>query len=88
MSLYFCSTPTFIYVFESIILPTLEPGSIVTDSRSAVHYLCTEYGVVNLKGLTAWQKAAAVISVAHPDFRDGLIKEAEKIGVWKRSNKI
>ncbi|MBP7059259.1 MAG: butyryl-CoA:acetate CoA-transferase [Lachnospiraceae bacterium] len=72
----------------SRILPTLEPGSIVTDSRSAVHYLCTEYGVVNLKGLTAWQKAAAVISVAHPDFRDGLIKEAEKIGVWKRSNKI
>lgn len=72
----------------SRILPTLEPGSIVTDSRSAVHYLCTEYGIVNLKGLTAWQKAAAVISVAHPDFRDGLIKEAEKIGVWKRSNKI
>lgn len=54
---------------ESRIRPTLENGSIVTDTRANVHYLCTEYGCVNLKGLTSWEKAEALISVAHPDFR-------------------
>jgi acyl-CoA hydrolase len=43
--------------------------------------------MVNLKGLSTWQKAEALISVAHPDFRDELIREAEKMNIWKRSNK-
>ena len=73
---------------ESRIRPTLENGSIVTDTRANVHYLCTEYGCVNLKGLTAWEKAEALISVAHPDFREELIQEAEKMHIWRRSNKI
>ena len=73
---------------ESRIRPTLENGSIVTDTRANVHYLCTEYGCVNLKGLTTWEKAEALISVAHPDFREDLIKEAEKMHIWRRSNKI
>ena len=72
---------------ESRIRPTLENGSIVTDTRANVHYLCTEYGCVNLKGLTSWEKAEALISVAHPDFRDELIVEAEKLHIWRRSNK-
>ena len=72
---------------ESRIKPTLDNGSIVTDTRANVHYFVTEYGIVNLKGLSAWQKAEAIISVAHPDFRDQLIKEAEKMHIWKRSNK-
>ena len=72
---------------ESRIRPTLENGSIVTDTRANVHYLCTEYGCVNLKGLTSWEKAEALISVAHPDFRDELIAEAEKLHIWRRSNK-
>jgi 4-hydroxybutyrate coenzyme A transferase len=42
---------------------------------------------VNLKGLTSWEKAEALISVAHPDFRDELIAEAEKLHIWRRSNK-
>ena len=62
---------------KSRILPTLNPGSVVTDTRANIHYLVTEYGKVNLKGLSTWQKAEAIISVAHPDFRDELIKEAE-----------
>ena len=73
---------------ESRIRPTLENGSIVTDTRANVHYLCTEYGCVNLKGLTSWEKAEALISVAHPDFREELIREAEKLHIWRRSNKI
>ena len=73
---------------ESRIRPTLENGSIITDTRANLHYLCTEYGCVNLKGLTTWEKAEALINVAHPDFREELIKEAEKMHIWRRSNKI
>ena len=47
----------------------------------------TEYGKVNLKGLSTWQKAEAIISVAHPQFRDELIENAEKMHIWKKSNK-
>ena len=72
---------------KSRILPTLDPGSIVTDTRANIHYLVTEYGKVNLKGLSTWQKCEAIISVAHPDFRDELIADAEKMHIWRRSNK-
>ena len=72
---------------ESRIRPTLENGSIITDTRANLHYLCTEYGCVNLKGLTSWEKAEALISVAHPDFREQLIAEADKMHIWRRSNK-
>ena len=72
---------------KSRILPTLNTGSIVTDTRANTHYLVTEYGIVNVKGLSTWQKAEAIISIAHPDFRDELIAEAEKMNIWRRSNK-
>ena len=62
-------------------------NTLITDTRANIHYLCTEYGCVNLKGLTSWEKAEALISVAHPDFRDELIAEAEKLHIWRRSNK-
>ena len=74
-------------VLQSRIRPTLHNGSIVTDTRANVHYFVTEYGIVNLKGLSSWQKAEAIISVAHPDFRDQLIAEAEQMKIWKQSNK-
>lgn len=72
---------------ESRIVPTLANGSIVTDTRTNTHFVVTEYGKVNLKGLATWQRAEALISIAHPQFRDQLIADAEKIGVWRRSNK-
>ncbi len=72
---------------KSRILPTLNPGSIVTDTRANTHFLVTEFGIVNIKGLSTWEKAEAIISIAHPDFRDELIAEAEKMNIWRRSNK-
>lgn len=72
---------------KSRIVPTLKSGSIVTDTRANVHYLVTEYGKVDIKGMATWQRAEAVISIAHPDFRDELIREAEKMKIWKQSNK-
>ncbi len=72
---------------QSRIRPTLANGSIVTDTRANVQYFVTEYGMVNLKGLSTWQKAEALISVAHPDFREQLIQEADKMHIWRRSNK-
>lgn len=72
---------------HSRIRPTLIPGSAVTATRACVQYVATEHGMVNLKGLSTWQRAEAIISIAHPAFRDDLIKDAEKMGIWKRSNK-
>jgi len=47
----------------------------------------TEFGKVCLKGMSTWERAEALINIAHPDFRDELIKEAEKMHIWRRSNK-
>ena len=72
---------------KSRIVPTLTPGSIATDPRSCVQYLVTEYGMINLKGLSTWERSEAIISIAHPDFREELIQAAEKMQIWRRSNK-
>jgi acyl-CoA hydrolase len=72
---------------HSRIRPTLVEGSVVTDTRPTTHYLVTEYGMVNLKGRSAWERAEAIISIAHPDFREELIREADAMHIWKRSNK-
>lgn len=74
-------------VVHSRIRPTLKEGSVVTDTRCNTHYLVTEYGCVNLKGAATWQRAEKIISVAHPDFREQLIADAEKMRIWRRSNK-
>lgn len=72
---------------KSRIVPTLPLGTITTDPRSCVHYIVTEYGMVNLKGLSTWERAEALISIAHPDFREQLIQDAEKMNIWRRSNR-
>lgn len=87
---FICCSSTFTDkqgVAHSRIRPTLAEGSIVTDTRANTHYVVTEYGIVNVKGLSAWQKAEALISIAHPDFRDELIREAEKMNIWRKSNR-
>ena len=72
---------------KSRIVPTLTPGSIATDPRSCVQYIVTEHGRINLKGLSTWERAEAIISVADPQFREQLIQDAQKMGIWRRSNK-
>ena len=68
---------------HSRIRPTLSPGAVVTATRANVHYVVTEYGIVNLKGLTSWQRAERLISIAHPSFRGLLIAEAQKMKIWQ-----
>ena len=58
---------------KSCIVPTLTQGSITTAPCTAVYYLMMEYGMVNLKGASTWERAEKIISIAHPDFREELI---------------
>ena len=53
-----------------------------------MHYIVTEYGAVDLKGKSTYERAELLISIAHPDFREELEKEAEKMGIWKNSSKV
>ncbi len=64
-----------------------EVTGIVSVTRASANYIVTEFGKVNLKGKATWQVAEAMISIAHPNFRDDLIKAAEERGIWRRSNK-
>lgn len=73
---------------ESRIVPGLSPGTIVTVPRSIAFTIITEYGKLNLKGKSTWERAEGLINLAHPDFRDELIKEAAKFKIWRRSSKI
>ena len=64
---------------KSRIQPVLTPGSIVTTSKNDVDYIVTEYGIAHLRGKTLRQRAAALIEIAHPDFKDELLYEARKV---------
>lgn len=61
------------------IVPTLKQGAIVTVTKNDVDYVVTEYGVAKLRGKTARERALALISIAHPDFRDELRQHARKM---------
>lgn len=60
----------------SKIVPYLKEGAGITTTRAHVHYIATEYGVVNLFGKNLKQRAEALISIAHPDHREELSKQA------------
>lgn len=72
----------------SRIRPMITEGGVITTPRPTVHYLVTEYGKTILKGKSTWERAEAIISLAHPQFRDELIREAGKMGIWKKTNKL
>lgn len=61
---------------RSRIVTTLEPGSGVVISRGTVHYVVTEYGTAFLHGKSIQERVMALISIAHPDFREQLFQEA------------
>ncbi len=57
------------------------PGTIVTVPRTDVSYVATEFGIVNLKGKTVWERALALIQLAHPDFREELERQAREYNI-------
>lgn len=73
---------------QSRIRPLLTPGAAVTVPRTIVQYLVTEYGAISMKGRSVWGRAESVISLAHPDFRDELIKQAKEMKIWSKTNRI
>lgn len=73
-------------VCHSRVLPHFN-GDIITSPRSQVFYLATEYGVVNMEGRSTWERAERLISLAHPDFREELIRAAQEQHIWRRSNR-
>ncbi len=65
----------------SRIVPTLSPGTHVTTSKNDINYVVTEYGVAQLRGKTAKQRAEALIGIAHPDFRAELRQAARQLNL-------
>ena len=86
---FICMTSTFDGKegLASRIKPILTPGDIVTCPRTATHMVVTEYGIASMKGKSTWERAEALIGIAHPKFQDELIKEAEKMKIWRKINK-
>lgn len=70
---------------RSRVVLDLTPGNVVTTPRSDMMYVVTEYGLVNLKGKSIPERAKAMISLAHPDFREDLEREARTNGLIPRS---
>jgi acyl-CoA hydrolase/GNAT superfamily N-acetyltransferase len=65
---------------KSKIVPKMEEHSVVVP-RGDVHYVVTEYGAVNLFGKSLQERAMAMISIAHPNFRDELFHQAKELGL-------
>ncbi len=64
----------------SNIVPMLENTAVVVP-RGDIHYVATEYGVVNLFGKSLQERVIAMIEIAHPDFRERLFEDAKKAGI-------
>ncbi|MBN1928447.1 MAG: acetyl-CoA hydrolase/transferase family protein [Chlorobiaceae bacterium] len=64
---------------ESRIVPQLKPGAGVVTTRAHVQYVVTEYGIVNLHGKNLRQRAEAMATIAHPDFREEILRQAHEL---------
>ena len=53
----------------------------------ALHILSRQAGIVQLKGKSTWERAEALISIAHPKFQDDLVKKAEEMKIWLNRNR-
>ena len=83
---YLCMPSTYSKngVRKSRVVVDLPGGTVVTVPRTDVMYVVTEYGMVCLKGKAVAERARAMISIAHPDFRDELEREARANGIIPR----
>jgi len=72
---------------KSRIVPNFDAGTAVTIPRQMTDIIVTEHGMVKLQASPTWMRAEKIISIAHPDFRDDLIKDAERMKIWRKSNK-
>jgi len=88
---FICMTSTYFDKKEnrhkSRIVPAFQSGTIVSDPRSCAYFIVTEWGMANLIGKSTWERAESLIQIAHPDFRDELVKEAEKNKIWRKSDR-
>ncbi len=86
---FICMTSTFEGNdgLTSRIKPILTPGAVVTAPRTAVHMIVTENGIADLKGKSTWERAEELVKIADPSFQDKLIKSAESMKIWRKSNK-
>ena len=64
----------------SRISATLTPGSMVTTLKNTVDHVVTEFGVAEMRGRSISERSAALIKIAHPQFRDELTREARTLG--------
>ncbi len=71
----------------SRIRPSLSEGAVVTVPRTVTEYVITEYGRAILKGKSTWERAEALINIAHPQVQDDLVREADRLGLWVRHSK-
>ena len=73
-------------VMHSRIKPFLDPCTIVTVPRSYCQYVITEYGIADLRAKTSWERAEALINIAHPDLREELEKAAREQHIfdWRK----
>lgn len=65
----------------SKIVPQLKPGAAVTLSRNDVDFVVTEYGVAALRGTNIRERVYRLIAIAHPDYREDLLKQAKDLGI-------
>ena len=75
-------------VLQSRIVGNFAYGTNPTLTRHMIDYIVTEYGVRKMRAQNIWVRAENLIELAHPQFRDGLVEEANKLNIWTRTNKI
>lgn len=64
----------------SRIVDELSPGAVVTTRKNSIDKIVTEFGIAELQGRTVAERAAAIIAIAHPDYRDDLSARAHALG--------
>lgn len=72
---------------HSRIVPYFAPGTPATVTRTMTQYVVTEFGIAQLKGKSTWERAESLIDIAHPDFKDELVKKAEEMNIWRPAHK-